>query len=77
MTVNASAGRQIDLTGGESVYCINTFQIAKARELHAGEGESSDRIRETMARMKTDLSRNERAAIAMLLLDELNSSPVA
>ena len=76
MTINATAGRQIDLTGGESVYCINTFQIAKARELHAGEGESSERVRETMATMRDSLSRNERAAIAMLLLDDLNTSTI-
>ena len=76
MTLNKASGRQIDLTGGESVYCINTFQMEKARELYAAEGESSDRLRETISRMQTELNRNERAAIAMLLLDELNSSPL-
>ena len=29
-----STARQIDLTGGESVYCINTFQMEKAQEVY-------------------------------------------
>lgn len=68
-----STAYQLDLTGGESVYCINTFQIEKARELYAGEEESSTRVRAIMDRMEADLSRNERAAVAMLLLERLNS----
>ena len=62
---------QIDLTGGESVYCINTFQVQKARELYSGVGESSDRVRETIASLESSLTRNERAAVAMLLLQRL------
>jgi hypothetical protein len=50
--------------------------MEKARELLAGTGEASDRLRETMNRLQTDLSRNEQAAVAMLLLDRLNGSPV-
>lgn len=74
-TVSGSGGgsRQIDLTGGESVYCINTFQIQKAGELYAGEGKSSERVRAIMSRLEADLSRNEQAAIAMLILQKLNT----
>ena len=72
-----TTGRQIDLTGGESVYCINTFQIEKAEELYAGTGDASDRIREAYDRLDQELSRNEQAAVAMLLLKQLNASPVA
>jgi hypothetical protein len=70
-----SSGAQIDLTGGESVYCINTFQIEKAEAMYASNGESADRLRDTMERMETELSRNERAAVAMLLLQRLNAGP--
>jgi len=65
--------RQIDLTGGESVYCINTFQMEKAAELYAGADEASLRVREAIERLEADLDRNERAAIAMLLLKRLRS----
>ncbi len=62
---------QIDLTGGESVYCINTFQVAKARELYEGAGGSSQRIRAAIDSLESSLTRNERAAVAMLLLQRL------
>ena len=69
-------GRQIDLTGGESVYCINTYQIEKAQELYAGDSDSSFRLRETYDRLERELSRNERAALAMFLLQQLNAGPI-
>lgn len=65
--------RQIDLTGGESVYCINTFQMEKAQELFAADGDDSQRVREAIARLETELSRNERATVAMMLLKRLKS----
>lgn len=69
----SSFTRQLDLSGGESVYCITTFQMEKAAELYAGDGDSSDRVREAIGRLENDLSRNERAAIAMLLLKRLKA----
>jgi hypothetical protein len=71
-----STASHLDLTGGESVYCINTFQIERAEAMYAGNGESSARLRDTMVRMEAELSRNERAAIAMLLLQRLNTGPI-
>lgn len=71
-----STVRQTDLTGGESVYCINTFQIEKAQEMYAGDTDSSVRLRQAMDRMEAELSRNERAAVAMLLLQRLNAGPL-
>jgi hypothetical protein len=68
--------RQLDLTGGESVYCINTFQMEKALDLFDGTGDSPERIRAVIDRLETELSRNERAALAMLLLRRLKSNPV-
>lgn len=67
--------RQIDLTGGESVYCINTFQMEKAQELFAAEGEESGRVREAVSRLERELSRNERATVAMVLLKRLKADP--
>jgi hypothetical protein len=71
-----NSARQIDLTGGDSVYCINAYQIERAEEMYAGDGDSSARLRDTMDRMEADLSRNERAALAMLLLQRLNAGPI-
>lgn len=69
-------GRQLDLTGGESVYCINSFQLQKASEMLEGDDDSSQRVRAELTRMEAELSRNERAAIAMLLLKRLQSGPL-
>ena len=70
-----TAPTQLDLTGGESVYCINTFQVTKAVELFEGAGESSQRVREAIETLEESLSRNERAAVAMLLLRRLKARP--
>lgn len=61
------------LTGGESVYCINEAQLVKAKSLAEGEGEESERVREALARLENDYSRNERAAIAFVLIERLLS----
>ena len=66
--------RQIDLTGGESVYCINTFQMERAVDLYHGSSPESDQLRETVLRVETDLSRNQQAALAMILLKRLKSA---
>jgi len=68
--------RQIDLSGGESIYCINTYQIDRAREMYATDSESGERIRSALAYLEGSLSRNERAAVAMLLLEKLNGGPI-
>jgi len=64
---------QVDLTGGESVYCINTFQMEKAADLYDGTDDASQRVRSAIERLEAELNRNERAAIAMLLLKRLRS----
>ena len=66
------AATQIDLTGGESVYCINAFQLAKAVELY--ESAPDGPVRLTVDRLEQELSRNERAAVAMVLLERLRNS---
>ena len=70
-----STARQIDLTGGESVYCINTLQMEKAIELYDGESDSGNQLRAAVEQIEDDLSRNEQAALAMVLLQRLRVGP--
>jgi hypothetical protein len=67
--------RQIDLTGGESVYCINTFQMEKAQELFSSDSEEAERVQNAVATLERDLTRNERATLAMMLLRRLKADP--
>ncbi len=60
-----------DLTGGESVYCINQAQLARAFELADGDGDDGARIRAALAELEQGLSRNQRAALAFVLIDRL------
>ncbi len=65
----------VDLTGGESVYCINQVQLERAFQLADADPESGPRIRAALERLEQDLSRNERAALAFVLIDRLLKSP--
>lgn len=65
---------QIDLSGGESVYCINEAQLRKAFELAENDPDSSVRIKDFLKKIETNLSRNERAALAFILVDHLLKS---
>ena len=59
------------LTGGESVYCINRAQLEKA---HAMVGEDSavrDKIEGILSDLQQRFDRNERAALAFVLIDRL------
>ena len=66
--------KPIDLTGGKSVFCFNESQFAKAMQLAAGEDESGERIRAAIDRLESEMNRNERAALAFVLIDKLNRS---
>ncbi len=59
------------LTGGESVFCINESQLIKAYSLWETESPEGDRVREMVSHLETDYSRNERASIAFVLIDRL------
>ena len=67
------AAKTLDLTGGESVYCINEAQIANARRLAGQDSESSARIGAAIERLESELTRNERAAAAFLLIERLKT----
>ena len=66
----------IDFSGGESVYCINENQLKQAYRLAHEDPGSAPRIKQALEKLDTDLTRNERAAVAFVLIDELLKTPV-
>ena len=63
--------KAIDLTGGESVYCINEGQLQKAYDLVMSDSFAADKINAHLKRLEEKLDRNERAALAFILIDRL------
>jgi hypothetical protein len=61
----------IDISGGESVYCINEAQMKKALQSANENPESAKRIQVYLKSIESDLSRNERAALAFVIVDNL------
>ena len=66
--------RPIELLGGESVYCINHAQLKSAFRLAEDDPQSAPRIQTEIASLEQKLSRNERAALAFVLIDRLLKS---
>ncbi len=66
--------RPIELLGGESVYCINQSQLASAFKLANDNAESGPKIQAEIQSLEARLSRNERAALAFVLIDRLLKS---
>ena len=64
----------IDLTGGKSVYCLNQEQLERALALFQEDSPAGERIRAAVARLETDCTRNERAAIAFVLIRHLQAT---
>ncbi len=69
------AVKPIDVTGGESVYCFNQAQLKGAFDLAAAQDESGKKIRAEIERLEGTFSRNERAAVAFVVIDRLLKSP--
>jgi len=68
--------KPIELLGGESVFCINQSQLSNARKLAFDDPQASPRIQAEIQRLESEMSRNERAALAFVLIDRLlKSSP--
>ena len=65
----------VDVTGGESVYCINQTQLEAAFRLARDNPQSAPRIERLLTAIENDLSRNEQAALAFVLIDRLLNSP--
>lgn len=68
------ATRSIDITGGDSVYCINQAQLEAAFNLSQQDPESSPKISAVLTTIQNDLTRNEQAALAFVLIDNLLKS---
>jgi hypothetical protein len=62
------------LAGGESIYCINEMQMRKALELAQQDPCSAPRLAAKLDELEGELDRNERAALAFLLIDRLRHS---
>jgi len=56
----------ISILGGDSVYCINEAQI-----LANEDPESSKKIQSELEKLESDFSRNERAALAFTIIENL------
>ena len=66
--------KPIDILGGESVYCINRAQLEEAKRLAEADPESAPKLQELLSQTEQTLSRNERAALAFMLIERLRSS---
>ena len=66
----------ISLLGGKSVHCINEQQMAEAWRLAEDDPVSGPHITSYLTKLESELSRNEQAALAFILIQKLkNSSP--
>lgn len=68
------APETIPLMGGKSVHCINEQQMAEAWRLMEQEPGSSDKIQAVLEELEKDLSRNERAALAFVIISRLKAT---
>ena len=64
----------ISILGGESVYCINEAQMRDAQRLANEDIESSKKIQFQLKEIETILSRNERAALAFTIIENLREN---
>lgn len=64
----------IPLTGGESVYCINENQLKEALRLANNDPVSSSKIQTELKQLEKEMTRNERAALAFLIIDRLSKT---
>ena len=61
----------VSILGGDSVYCINEAQMNQAKQLAEEDPESSTKIKSVIATLESDFTRNERAALAFTIIDNL------
>lgn len=60
--------------GGKSVHCINEQQMAEAWRLMEEEPGSSGKIQAVLEDLEQNLSRNERAALAFVIISRLKAT---
>lgn len=63
--------KEIDFSGGDSVYCINQVQLKKAFDLVKNDADTGRKINALLEQIERDFSRNERAALSFILVDKL------
>lgn len=68
------AHNPIPLLGGKSVHCINEQQMAEAWRLAEDEPDSALKIQAYLKEIETTLTRNERAALAFVIIQKLKNS---
>ena len=66
--------KPISLLGGESVYCINEDQLRSAHHMAFENPETAPKIQAAVRQLEKDMTRNERAAVAFLVIDRLLKS---
>ena len=66
--------RAESLLTGKSAFCISDWQLKEAQSLVEGDDEGGRRIRAAALRAEAELTRNERAALAFLLIGRLLDS---
>ena len=71
------AHEPIPLLGGKSVHCINEQQMAEALRMADEEPGSSEKIQKVLDEVESRLSRNERAALAFVLIQRLKKTAAA
>lgn len=71
------APEPIPLLGGKSVHCINEQQMAEAWRLMEKEPGSSANIQAVLEQVEATLSRNERAALAFVIISRLKETAQA
>jgi hypothetical protein len=64
----------IPLLGGKSVHCINESQMAEAQRLSESDAVSAPKIRAHLRQVEAELTRNERAALAFMLIKRLKET---
>jgi hypothetical protein len=64
----------VSILGGESVYCINQGQLKDAMRLAQEDETSSPRIQAALSGLEQSLTRNERAALAFVIIERLRDS---
>ncbi|MBN1609922.1 MAG: hypothetical protein JW940_25050 [Polyangiaceae bacterium] len=71
MTSLELPGSPLPLVDSESVYCLNRSQLHEARRLVFTEPASAARLGPELERIEATFDRNERAALAFVVIDRL------
>jgi hypothetical protein len=66
--------KPIDLTGGKSVYCFNQHQMDQAHALFNAETAEGESLRQEVARLEKEFTRNQQATIAFMMIEHLNQT---